>query len=268
LIGFFALGKKLSEDPYTDEDLRLLTVLSNQAAIALDHTRSYEKIKVDLETTERQLERSSRLASLGTLSAGVTHEIRNPLTVIRSETERLANQERDIAYLKDYRALMLKHIDRIAAIVERMLGMAKEAPKQEENIDLNEIIESSLQLVNMGRITLHKDFNLVPLVVGDPVQIEEVFMNLAQNAVQAMTDGGTLTLRTYIDEGRAVAEVSDTGKGIPEEIKEKIFDPFFSTRHEGVGLGLSIAYRIIREHGGDIKITSEVGKGTTFKILF
>ncbi|MFH1683467.1 MAG: ATP-binding protein, partial [Candidatus Margulisiibacteriota bacterium] len=81
-------------------------------------------------------------------------------------------------------------------------------------------------------------------------------------------DGGKLNIRTYIEEGRAVAEVSDTGKGIPPEIQEKIFDPFFSSRHEGVGLGLSIAYRIIREHGGDIRVKSEVGKGTTFKILF
>ncbi|MDD5382781.1 MAG: histidine kinase N-terminal 7TM domain-containing protein, partial [Candidatus Margulisbacteria bacterium] len=90
LIAFFALGPKFSEDNYTEEDLRLLKVLANQAAITLDHTRSYEKIKADLEIAERQLERSHRLASLGTLTAGVTHEIRNPLTVIRAETERLA----------------------------------------------------------------------------------------------------------------------------------------------------------------------------------
>jgi signal transduction histidine kinase len=237
--------------------------------MALDHTRSYEKIKVDLEVAERQLARSQRLASLGTLTAGVTHEIRNPLTVIRSETDRLANRERDLQALRQYRELVLKHVDRIAGIVQRMLSMAKERPSQHEaDVDLNVIINSSLQLVTISRISLKKELKKVPLVKGDPVGIEEIFVNLIQNAIEAMKEGGTLTLRTYAENGRAVAEVSDTGKGIPAEIREKIFDPFFSTRHEGVGLGLSIAYRIIREHGGDIKVTSEEGKGTTFKVLF
>jgi signal transduction histidine kinase len=269
LIAIFVLGRKLSEDPYTDEDVRLLEVLASQAAMALDHTRSYEKIKVDLEVAERQLARSQRLASLGTLTAGVTHEIRNPLTVIRSETDRLANRERDLQALRQYRELVLKHVDRIAGIVQRMLSMAKERPSQHEaDVDLNVIINSSLQLVTISRISLKKELKKVPLVKGDPVGIEEIFVNLIQNAIEAMKEGGTLTLRTYAENGRAVAEVSDTGKGIPAEIREKIFDPFFSTRHEGVGLGLSIAYRIIREHGGDIKVTSEEGKGTTFKVLF
>lgn len=268
LIAIFVLGRKLSEDPYTDEDIRLLEVLASQAAMALDHTRSYEKIKVDLEVAERQLARSQRLASLGTLTAGVTHEIRNPLTVIRSETERLANQERKLQEIQHHRELVLKHVDRIANIVQRMLSMAKERPKEETEVDLNVIINSALQLVTISRISLKKELGKVPLITGDPVGVEEIFVNLIQNAIEAMREGGRLTLRTYTEGGRAVAEVSDTGKGIPAEIREKIFDPFFSTRHEGVGLGLSIAYRIIREHGGDIKVSSEEGKGTTFKVLF
>jgi signal transduction histidine kinase len=259
LIAIFVLGRKLSEDPYTNEDIRLLEVLASQAAVALDHTRSYEKIKVDLEVAERQLAR---------LTAGVTHEIRNPLTVIRSEAERLANQERDLNYLRQFRDLMLKHVDRIAGIVQRMLSMAKEKPKQEAEVDLNVIINSALQLITISRISLKKELNKVPQVKGDPVGLEEIFVNLIQNAIEAMPGGGTLILRTYTENNRAVAEVSDSGKGIPAEIQERIFDPFFSTRHEGVGLGLSIAYRIIREHGGDIKVSSERNKGTTFKILF
>ncbi|MEE8638711.1 MAG: ATP-binding protein [Candidatus Margulisiibacteriota bacterium] len=268
LIAIFVLGRKLSEDPYTNEDIRLLEVLASQAAMALDHTRSYEKIKVDLEVVERQLARSQRLASLGTLTAGVTHEIRNPLTVIRSETERLANQERDLQALRQYRDLVLKHVDRIVGIIQRMLSMAKEKPKEEAEVDLNVIIHSALTLVTISRISLKKELKKVPLVKGDPVGMEEIFINLIQNAIEAMPNGGTLTIRTYPENGRVAAEISDTGKGIPAEIQEKIFDPFFSTRHEGVGLGLSIAYRIIREHGGDISVSSEVGKGTTFKVLF
>ncbi|MFC1568237.1 ATP-binding protein [Candidatus Margulisiibacteriota bacterium] len=268
LIAIFVLGRKLSEDPYTNEDIRLLEVLASQAAMALDHTRSYEKIKVDLEVAERQMARSQRLASLGTLTAGVTHEIRNPLTVIRSEADRLAKKERSLTDLKQYRELVLKHVDRIAGIIQRMLSMAKEKPKEQKEVDINMIINSALQLVSLNGIKLKKELGQVAPVTGDPVGVEEIFVNLIQNAVQAMAGQGTLTIKTYTEDGRVVAEVSDTGKGIPEDIREKIFDPFFSTRHEGVGLGLSIAYRIIREHGGDISVSSQEGRGTTFKLSF
>jgi signal transduction histidine kinase len=268
LIAFFALGPKLSEDPYTDEDLRMLKTLANQVAITLDHTRSYEKIKADLEVAEIQLERSERLASLGTLTAGVTHEIRNPLTVIRAETERLANQERDLEYLKQFRSLVVKHIDRISGIVQRMLQLAKEKEKQEVDVRLDEMIETTLQFFTISRLSVKTDLQPVPPIKGDPEALQEVFVNLIQNALDAMGDKGELALRTYKDDGHVVAEVSDTGKGIPEEIREKIFDPFYSTRHEGVGLGLSIVHRIVREHGGSIKVESQVGKGTTFKLQF
>jgi signal transduction histidine kinase len=268
VIAFFALGPKMSEDHYTDEDLRLLKVLANQAAITLDHTRSYQRIKIDLEAAERQLERSQRLASLGTLTAGVTHEIRNPLTVIRAETERLTNELRDPAYLQQFRDLLLKHIDRISGIVERMLGLAKEKPKREEAVDLNELITSTLQLCAISRISVKSELGPIYPVKGDPEALQEIFVNLIQNAIEAMPEGGTLTLRSFNEDHRVVVEVGDTGKGIPEEIREKIFDPFYSTRHEGVGLGLSIVYRIVREHGGDIKVHSAVGKGSIFRLSF
>lgn len=268
LIAIFALGPKLSEDPYTDEDLRLLKVLANQVAVTLDHTHSYEKIKSDLEMVGRQLERSQRLASMGTLIAGVTHEIRNPLTVIRSETERLSNEARDLDYLKQHRELILKHIDRITDIVQRMLNLAREKPLQHVELDLNDVIDSVLLLIPISRVTLKKELGKVPSIKGDTGGLSEVFVNLIQNALEAMQGGGTLTLRTYQEAHHVVAEVADTGRGIPEELREKVFDPFFSTRHEGVGLGLSIAYRIVREHGADMKVFSEAGKGTTFKITF
>lgn len=268
LIGVLVLGHKLSEDPYTDEDLRLLKILSNQVAITLDHTRSYEKIKTDLEVAERQMERSQRLASLGTLTAGVTHEIRNPLTVIRAETERLANQPRDLAFLKEHRDLLLKHIDRISGIVQRMLGLAKEKEKHMIEVDVSELVRTTIKFFTISNVTVKEDYQPVPAIKGNPEELQEVVVNLIQNAIEAMSGGGTLTLKTYAEDNRVVAEITDTGKGIPEEIREKIFDPFYSTRHEGTGLGLSIVYRIIREHGGDIKLSSEVGKGTTFKLIF
>lgn len=268
LIAIFALGTKLSEDPYTDDDLRLMQALASQAAVALDHTRSYEKIEADLEAAAKQLERSQRLVALGTLTAGVTHEIRNPLTVIRAETERIANQERDLDYLKNYKELVIKHITRIEGIVDRMLGLAREKQRPDNDVNLNELLDSIVQLFKFNGIALKKELQTIPTIKGNIQEIEQIFVNLVQNAIEAMPEGGKLEIKTYPQWGRVAVEISDTGKGIPKELQEKIFDPFFSTRHEGTGLGLSIAYRIIREHGGDIKVTSEVGKGTTFTVLF
>ncbi|MDD4179044.1 MAG: ATP-binding protein [Candidatus Margulisbacteria bacterium] len=269
LIAMFVLGRKLSEDPYTDEDIRLLTVLANQVAVALDHTRSYEKIKADLESAEKELERSQRLASIGTLVAGVTHEIRNPMTVIRGRVETLFNAERDEAYKKDAQRAILENADRIERIIQSMLGLARDrANRKVVDVNLSEVLERTFEFFPFDGTKLHKEVGSVPAFKGDVDSLREVFVNLMQNAIEAMAHGGTLTVRTYTEEGHAVVEIADTGKGVPPEIREKIFDPFFSSRHEGVGLGLSIAYRIVREHGGDMKFSSEVGKGTTFKITF
>jgi len=123
-------------------------------------------------------------------------------------------------------------------------------------------------LCPVSRLQLVKELGSIPKVKGDPQGLEQVFVNLIQNALDAMPDGGTLTVKTYVEDEKAAVEISDTGHGISADLQEKIFDPFFSTKHEGVGLGLSIVYRIVREHGAAITVKSEEGKGTTFKLLF
>ncbi|MBU0502226.1 MAG: hypothetical protein KJ811_03150, partial [Candidatus Margulisbacteria bacterium] len=268
LIAIFVLDSKLSEDPYTDEDIKLLEVLASQAAVALDHTRSYEKITMDLETAEKQLARSERLSALGTLTAGVTHEIRNPLGVIRMGLNKLPFEPRGVEYLKEFRDKYVKHVDRITGIVKRMLGLAKQKERKRVDMDLNEIIESVLELFPLGKASLKKELQPLPSMQGDPDEFHEVFINLFQNAVEAMPGGGQLTVKSYAEKGRTFVQVSDTGKGIPDTIREKIFDAFFSTRHEGAGLGLAITYRIVREHGGDIEVKSQEGQVTTFTLSF
>lgn len=268
LIAIFMLGPKMSQDQYSDEDIQLLEVLASQAAIALDHTRSYEKIKNDLEQTERQLERSQRLAALGTLTAGVTHEIRNPLTVIKMEAQKIKPEAIDPEKIEKCKELILKHSSRIELIVEKMLGLAKVKEVQKKKIDLNQVAEDVLLLFNFNNIKVEKELNLVPPIRGDIEEIERVLINIIQNATEAMPKKGALKIKTYPDKTKVRLEISDTGKGIPKENLTKIFDPFFSSRHEGTGLGLSIVYRIIREHGGNISVNSEEGKGSTFKIEF
>ncbi|OGC04805.1 hypothetical protein A2276_02440 [candidate division WOR-1 bacterium RIFOXYA12_FULL_43_27] len=266
LIAMFILGPKLSQDPYTDEDIQLLEVLASQVAIALDHTRSYEKIKDDLEATQMQLERSQRLASLGTLTAGVTHEIRNPLTVIRLETLKLPSKPRDVDDLKQRSDLIVKYVDRIELIVEKMLHLSRFKAPVKTKVDLNSVVEETFPFFSTSSAKITKELQPVPKIDGDPEELERVLINLIQNAEYAKAK--KITIKTFVEKNKIHLEVSDNGKGIPKENISKIFDPFFSSRHEGTGLGLSIAYRIIREHGGTITVDSEEDKGTTFKIEF
>ena len=146
----------------------------------------------------------------------------------------------------------------------------KTKERKEIEINLNELIDATLKLFAISRIRLILDLKELPPIKCDPDEMRQVFINLIDNAIHAMPEGGDLTISSkYIEEPPSVQiEISDTGAGIPDEIKEKIFDPFFSTRHEGAGLGLSIAYRIVREHGGSMEFKSKVGKGTTFILKF
>ncbi|MGB9612937.1 MAG: two-component system sensor histidine kinase NtrB, partial [Candidatus Margulisiibacteriota bacterium] len=267
--GALILGPKISEDPYTEKDLTVFRTIMIQARAIFDRIRPYEKIKADLEKTERELERSQRLAAIGTLMAGVTHEIRNPLTIIRSRMEGLFDQTRDENYLKMVQRVVIESVDRIDAIIRGMLGIARQKKERKElAIDLNQVIKEALGFFVISGIKVVKKFSPLFLIKGDPDELREVFVNLFQNAIQAMPNGGTLTIESYSDKENVCVEISDTGCGIPKENLERIFDPFFSTHHEGVGLGLSIVYRIVREHGGKIEVKSEVNKGTTFKVYF
>ncbi|NQT29730.1 MAG: hypothetical protein HQ596_04080, partial [Candidatus Saganbacteria bacterium] len=277
LEGVLRLGEKVSEDPYDDKDLRLFQTLQVQILSILDRIRPYQKIRKEFEANQKklydaeiELERSRRLLSLGTLTAGVTHEIRNPLSVIRSESDRLADKTRDLKYLEEHRDLVAAQVKRIDSIVNRSLGLAKGEKSDKSSINLNDAIEAALQsMVLSSNVKLEKDLKAVPLIQGNADELRQVFDNLIHNAVRAMPDGGLIKLRTYLEDGQVAVQISDDGAGIPKEIQGKIFDPFFSTRHEGAGLGLSIAFQIMQYHGGTIQLeSSTVGKGTTFLLSF
>lgn len=273
LIAVIVLGKKLSEDPYTEEDLRLLRALANQAAIAIDHTRTYEEIKKELEKTEKKLERSQRLAALGTLTAGVTHEIRNPMAIMRLQAETLFDKTRDETYLKKFQATLLENIDRVQAIVDGMLRLAKnKGPESFNRLNLNEVLEKTLSFLDFGRITVQKDLKPVPPIMGEAGDFNRIFINLLQNSIQALAATGSakreIRLSTGTEGKWAVVKIADNGPGIPPDLREKIFDPFFSTRHEGVGLGLSIVFRLVEDHKGTLELKSDPGEGTEFTLRF
>jgi signal transduction histidine kinase len=275
LMGFLLLSEKKSQDAYSTEDLMLFQTLAPQAAIAIKNAMTYDEIRKEyekehekVENIEKQLERSERLASLGTVAAGVAHEIRNPLGMIQIKTDKLAVDQINEETLKEFKASVTSNIERSTNIIRNMLDLAKSKDKKHENVDLNRIIESALQFFPLSGIKLVKELSPISNIIGDAEELKQVFVNLIDNAVKAMPGGGSLKLVSRQEENKIIIDVSDTGVGIPKEDFERIFDPFYSTRHEGTGLGLSITYRIIREHGGNIKVESKVGEGSTFQLQF
>ncbi len=226
----------------------------------------------ELKKVEERLQLMERLTSLGELTAGVAHELRNPLAGMKINTQVLL-RKKDLPEME--RRLLestLDGIGKIQKIVEDMLHFAKPKAAHFKEEEINEVVESSLAIfqtkLKKGNISLffQKGEDL-PKVWIDSHQIQQVLTNLILNALQSMDHGGTLTLRTFREEDQRVGiEVSDTGKGIPRAHLKKIFDPFFTTKSEGTGLGLSITLKILENHGATIDVESEEGKGSTFTI--
>jgi PAS domain S-box-containing protein len=225
---------------------------------------------------ERQMRQTEKLTALGTLSAGLAHEINNPLGIITSRVEvaLMEAEEMDIPrQLLDDLRVIEKHANRAARIAQGLLSFSRQSAWRLMPLDPNQVIEEALLLIEKqflkDRITLERRLAPdLPKVMGSPNHLEQVLLNLFTNARDAMPSGGHLRVesRRSTDGTRVEILIADTGKGIPAELLERIFDPFFTTKEGGTGLGLSISYGIIKEHEGSLAVESEVGKGTTFTI--
>ena len=236
--------------------------------------RSFNQMVETLQRTQEELLHKEKLASMGQLAAGVAHEINNPLGSILLFAEMLQEEAGE----KDPRREDLKMITqetlRCKKIVADLLNFARQQEILAQTTDVNEILEQSISSVNhqpnFNNIQIVKQLAPdLPALQADPAQLIQVFVNLLNNAADAMPQGGTITLATRREDGRGVKiEIADTGRGIPEENLSKLFTPFFTTKPvgKGTGLGLSIVYGIIKMHRGQIGVKSRVGQGTTFQI--
>jgi PAS domain S-box-containing protein len=225
-----------------------------------------------LKKAEERLTLAERLTSLGEISAGVAHELRNPLAGIKLNTQILLRKKDFPEMGRRLLESTQEGIEKIQKIVDDMLHFAKPRPSHFKEVEINRVVEDSLTIfqtkLKRGNISLEffKGERLSAVWI-DPHQIQQVLINLMLNAIQAMEKGGTLTLRTFLDHGNHVAiEVRDTGVGIPQSHLKKIFDPFFTTKSEGTGLGLSITLKILESHGATIDVESREGKGSVFTI--
>jgi two-component system nitrogen regulation sensor histidine kinase GlnL len=230
---------------------------------------------------EEQVQRSDRLAALGVLAAGVAHEVRNPLVGVRAAAQLMERESGFPPTLQEFTGIIIREVDRLNRLVGDLLAFAGRGRLRIQPCNVNQVVEEALRLeesaLQTGVITVVRRYDpAVPAVAADPERLLQVFLNLIRNGTQAMAGGvGELQLRTRFERvapqcsGRAAAviEVSDRGPGIPPEIQAQVFNPFFTTKDGGTGLGLPISLRIVEEHGGAIEVHSELGQGTTFRVL-
>lgn len=242
-------------------------------AAAENLEESYTRLRQQADQlleVEEQLRRADRLSALGELSAGLAHEIRNPLGSIRGTAEILRDATAVDSPQQEFAGILIKEVDRLNRVVQDFLDFARPAKVEADLIDLNLVVEEVLALagrmLEKGGTEISFTSGELSTCPGNAEQLKQALLNLVLNAMQAMPAGGQLAIATHqLDEGISV-EIRDTGSGIAEDRLEKIFDPFFTTRQEGTGLGLAITSRIIRGHGGSIDVVSKIGQGTTFTV--
>lgn len=276
LVGFCNLGQRMNHGMYSNEELSLLRTLAQHAAIAIDNALLYE----DLRRSQLLMRRTDRLRSLETMAGGFAHEIRNPLTSIKTFIQLAPGRRDDAEFMEQFSQVVCDDVERIERLIQEILDYARYMTPKLTVENLNDIVTSCLYFIDVKAsskaIVIHRDLDgEVPDVKLDRQQIKQVLLNLLINAMEAIGDGGgRLTVRTRkrlkdLNEAWVQIEVGDSGPGILPKDLDHIFDPFYTTKHssgerEGTGLGLTIAHQIVQEHGGYIEVSSEIGRGTTF----
>ncbi|MCM3342192.1 ATP-binding protein [Paenibacillus sp. MER TA 81-3] len=228
----------------------------------------------NLRSLEEQVQRSDRLAMIGQIAAGTAHEIRNPLTSIKGFLQMFKKtlHEKGMGKEVHYTEIMLTEINRINELVGEFLLLSKPKHVTIERVDLYQVMNDIMPIIRSEAVLhgVHVRYaadETMPFVVADRELLKQVFINIAKNGIEAMVDGGTLTITVKRDDAgkRVLIDIHDTGPGIPSFLIDKIFDPFFTTKQNGTGLGLSVCQRIIHDLGGTIRVASK-GFGTTFTL--
>ena len=264
LIGIIFIGAKQDRTTYSHHELTLIATLTPQTGIALENAVLYKEQRERF----RRMSRADKLATIGELAAGAAHEIRNPLTAIKSTLQYLAGKiegQKENTLVKN----ALNETERIDEILSALLSFSRPSEIKKESEDLIKIIDESLELISFQsrkmKVEITFSYPQAPVIITfDKSQLKQLFLNLFLNSIQSMPDGGELKIEIQrLPEEKILISISDTGEGIPEENLDKIFDPFFTTKKGGTGLGLSICYGIIQSHKGDIEIKNNPGQGTT-----
>ena len=260
IIGLILLVSPRRRDPH------LLQAVSAQTALAIENALLYRR---QMERV-RHMYRAEKLAAAGQLAAGVAHEIRNPLTAIRSTAQLLARDPQADPENRELLEAVLTEVDRINQIITQLLSFARSHEIKAGTVDLSTLAEISLDLVaaqaRLQGVDIVRRLEPLPSVPGDTDEVKQLLLNLLLNSLQAMPHGGELRVQSSPAESGVSLQITDTGCGIPPDALDRIFDPFFTTKPDGTGLGLSVAYAIIERHRGEIAVRSAPGAGTTVSL--
>jgi two-component system NtrC family sensor kinase len=255
---------------FSEEELNFAVAIAEQCAMAIDKARLIEKQQIQYDNLAIQ---TDKLSSLGRMAAGIAHEINNPLAGILLYSSNLVKKVPETGPLKKGLEVIIHEAIRCRGIIQDLLEFSRQKEPAKALADLNGVInKASSILVNefrLNRIALEKRLSdNLPSVLIDVNEMEQVFINFFMNAIEAIQGQGQVSVRTYKDEDNqgVVVEIEDSGMGIPQEHLEKIFEPFFSTKPKGTGLGLAVNYGIIQKHGGQLRVSSQPGRGTTMTI--
>lgn len=282
LIGVINVQTKRART-YKDNERRLLKTIAQQVSGAIHNARLYENVltaKRELEETHERLVESEKMAALGRLAATLSHELRNPLAGLKGVSQLLSRKISPNDERQPYLSIMLEEIERLDTIVEDLLHFARPRELKLEQIDVNQLFEDMLMMhsedFKKRGIAVRKRLSKLPPVNVDRDKLKQVFVNILLNARDAMSEGGELlvssgvTLRFDDNSDMISFQFRDNGDGIPDDVLRNIFEPFYTTKADGVGLGLAVCKTIIEEHNGHISISSghEAGDGGTVVTVY
>jgi len=276
LIGGFSVLWLKETHRFTPDELRLAEGIALQGALAVENSRLFEGVKeqmAELKRTQAQLVQSTKLAAIGELAANIAHEINNPLTTVLGFASFLTERLKPEDSMREELGLIQEEASRARDIVRDLLQFSRQRDFSPESTDVNIVLEQVIAMVRrqgaLNAITVEERYaEDLPAVEVDVSRIKQVFLNIINNAVYVMPNGGALTIRTETANGGVKIAFEDSGPGIAPEHRDRIFDPFFTTKPEvsGTGLGLSVSLGIVQSHGGTIEVETEVGRGSTFTI--
>ena len=280
LSAVMLVGEKRSGATFSRDELDLLEAVAANAAIALRNARLYDDLRrriEDVQAAHQQLSQSAKLAAIGELAASVAHEVNNPLLVILAHSTRLRREVPDNPVAQSRLDTIDAQTHHAAKILRRLLDFARRREAALRPLDIRDVLERSLELVSArlarsGVVTDVEGLGDAPRVIGDRDELTQVFVNLFNNALDAMPDGGTLRVRAEVRTADGIpcltVSVADSGVGISAEDLKHVFQPFYTTKPDGkgTGLGLSISLGIVRRHEGTMEVVSERGKGSTFLV--
>jgi signal transduction histidine kinase len=276
LKGILFLGGKVSGIAFASDDMDFLSTLANQFVVAVENARLYQSERQalrDLKEAQRQLVLTERLAAIGELSAKIAHEVNNPLSIISNYLHLCERSLNDPGAAHRHLEVVRQELSRIARIVRQLLDFHRPPKSERVKVQTTEIMDSVLGLVEYQlqkkQISVSRQYDdSPPPVIGSPEQLKQVFLNLIINARDFMPEGGRLTVEIKKADTYVRIAVSDTGPGIAEEHLPRVFEPFFTTKTDGsgTGLGLSVCYGIISEHGGRIEASNLPEGGGCFAI--